>query len=110
MQAEIGKIIGQRIKNYRKEQGLTQEELAEKSGLHSTYIGKVERNEKGITIETLIKITDALGITVEELFRYLQPNKQNQDEDIMYQIVNKLQSKSVEQQKKILSLIDVVLD
>jgi transcriptional regulator with XRE-family HTH domain len=110
MQADIGKIIGQRIKNYRKGQRLTQEELAEKSGLHSTYIGKVERNEKGITIETLIKITDALGITVEELFRYLQPYKERHDEDIIYQIVNKLQSKNVKQQKKILSLIDIVLD
>jgi transcriptional regulator with XRE-family HTH domain len=110
MQADIGNIIGQRIKNYRIEQGLTQERLAEKARLHSTYIGKVERNEKGITIETLIKITDALGITVEELFRYSQPHKQKQDEDVIYQIVNKLQNKSVEQQKKILSLIDVVLD
>ena len=38
--------IGQRIRNYRSQQQLSQEELAEKCGLHPTYIGQVERGEK----------------------------------------------------------------
>jgi transcriptional regulator with XRE-family HTH domain len=110
MRTDIGKIIGERIRNYRKEFGLTQEELAEKAGLHFTYIGKVERNEKSMTIETLIKITDALEITVEELFRHSQPDKQKRDDYVIHQIIGKLQTKTIEEQKKIHSIIDVVLD
>jgi transcriptional regulator with XRE-family HTH domain len=47
---------------------LTQEALAEKSGLHHTYIGQVERGEKNLTLTTLEKILDALGISFATLF------------------------------------------
>ncbi len=44
--SELTKIIGQRVRNYRTEKGLSQEKLAELSGCHPTYIGQVERGEK----------------------------------------------------------------
>lgn len=44
--------VGDRVRNIRKSKGITQEELAERSSLHSTYIGKVERGEKNLTLET----------------------------------------------------------
>ena len=40
--SEIAKFIGQRIRNYRTQRGLSQEKLAELSGCHPTYIGQVE--------------------------------------------------------------------
>ena len=53
--SEIAKSVGQRIRNYRTRQGLSQEKLAELSGCHPTYIGQLERGEKnmfGIGLKT----------------------------------------------------------
>lgn len=45
------KLIGLRIRNYRIQSGLNQEQLAELAGCHPTYIGQIERGEKNATIE-----------------------------------------------------------
>lgn len=60
--------VGSKIRNYRQLAGLTQEQLAEKSDLHHTYIGQIERGEKNLTIATLGKILTALNITYEDFF------------------------------------------
>lgn len=44
------KLIGLRIRNYRIQSGLNQEQLAELAGCHPTYIGQIERGEKNATI------------------------------------------------------------
>lgn len=61
------KIVGLRIKNLRTEKKLSQEKLAEMSGLHSTYIGQLERGEKNPTLLSLLKIAGALNIAPETL-------------------------------------------
>ncbi len=66
--SEIAKIIGQRIRNYRTEKGLSQEKLAELSGCHPTYIGQVERGEKNATLESIEKIASAMGVPLSKLF------------------------------------------
>jgi transcriptional regulator with XRE-family HTH domain len=60
--------FGRVIRDLRKKQGLSQEELAEKAGLHRTYIGMIERGEKNITLENIDKIAKALNVQIEELF------------------------------------------
>jgi transcriptional regulator with XRE-family HTH domain len=69
--SEIAKIVGQRIRNYRTEQGLSQEKLAEMSGCHPTYIGQIERGEKNATLESVEKISSALKISLAQLFEKL---------------------------------------
>lgn len=59
--SEIAKIIGQRVRNYRIDKGLSQEKLAELSGCHPTYIGQVERGEKNATLESIEKIASAMN-------------------------------------------------
>lgn len=59
--------FGYRVRMERIKQGLSQEELAEKAKLHRTYIGMIERAEKNITLENIVKISDALGLTVAYL-------------------------------------------
>lgn len=61
------KIIGKKIKEYRKLNDLTQEALGEKAELHYTYIGQVERGEKEPSLKSLINIAEALGIGIDKL-------------------------------------------
>ena len=56
------KELGQRIRAERTARKMTQEELAERADLHPTYIGQVERGEKSLTIASLEKIVEGLGI------------------------------------------------
>ncbi|MGN0526718.1 MAG: helix-turn-helix domain-containing protein [Acutalibacteraceae bacterium] len=69
--SDLAKIIGQRIRNYRTSQKLSQEKLAEMSGCHPTYIGQIERGEKNATIESIEKISSALGVSLSQLFEKL---------------------------------------
>ena len=65
--SEIAKFIGQRIRNYRTQQNLSQEKLAEMAGCHPTYIGQLERGEKNATLESVEKIASALNIPLSRL-------------------------------------------
>ena len=69
--SEIAKSVGQRIRNYRTRQGLSQEKLAEMSGCHPTYIGQLERGEKNATLESIEKIAAALNVSLSKLFEKL---------------------------------------
>ena len=61
--------LGSNIRAERCRRGFSQEVLAEKTGLHRTYIGVVERGEKNITIFNCSKIADALQVTLSDLIR-----------------------------------------
>ena len=74
--SEIAKFIGQRIRNYRTQQNLSQEKLAEMAGCHPTYIGQLERGEKNATLESVEKIASALNIPLSRLFEKLGDNEQ----------------------------------
>ena len=59
--------IGKKIREYRKERGLTQDELAEKVNLSPNHMGALERAEKNLTLATLINIANALDVTADML-------------------------------------------
>jgi transcriptional regulator with XRE-family HTH domain len=59
--------LGESIRSHRKNIGISQEKLAEKAGLHHNYIGELERGEKAASIDTLVKIAQALGLQVRAL-------------------------------------------
>jgi len=65
--SEISIKLGQVIRDRRKSRGLSQEELAFKSGLHRTYISQIERGLKSLTVETLFKLGKTLGARPSEL-------------------------------------------
>ncbi|WP_339167819.1 helix-turn-helix transcriptional regulator [Paenibacillus sp. FSL R5-0341] len=60
--------VGERIRAIRKMKGLTQQQLAELSGLDDAYIGSVERGERNFSIDTVEKIIIALEIPSENFF------------------------------------------
>ena len=60
--SSILNVIGSNIKHYRKVLGISQEKLAEISGLHRTYIGSVERGERNISAKNIAKIAAVLDV------------------------------------------------
>ncbi len=63
-QAEILKSVGENIKVARKKNGISQEELANRTSLHRTFVSSVERGEKNISILNLYKIAEELKVDV----------------------------------------------
>jgi transcriptional regulator with XRE-family HTH domain len=66
---KILKDFGIRVREERLKRGLSQEKLASLAGVHRTYIGMIERAEKNITLENIERITKALGIHLEDIFK-----------------------------------------
>ena len=60
-------LLGASIREYRKARKLTQEKLAELASLHPNYIGEVERGEKTISIDALLRIADAMRVALSTL-------------------------------------------
>jgi transcriptional regulator with XRE-family HTH domain len=109
MAGNILKIIGARIREIRKERNLTQEQFAEISGFHFTYIGAIERGEKNITMLNLEKMTESLEVEIQELFRYadikLGPTKKQRDMQDIMELLLALSSPEIKKAKLILTTI-----
>lgn len=94
--ADILKQFGERVRDLRKAQGLSQEELAEKADLHYTYIGGVERGERNLSLKSIERIASALKIEIRELFIPYLPEKAGVESNkIISDINNLLTSKNV---------------
>jgi transcriptional regulator with XRE-family HTH domain len=59
--------FGNRVRELRKEQKISQEDLAHKAGFHRTYIGMIERAERNITLGNIERISIALNIPITKL-------------------------------------------
>jgi len=57
--------LGQRIRQERKKLNLTQAELAEFIDISDTYMGSIERGERSLTLDTLVRLVNRLGVTVD---------------------------------------------
>lgn len=62
------KELGERIRELRKSAGITQEELGEKASLNYKFIGELERGQVNVSIDSLARIADALGVRIGDLF------------------------------------------
>lgn len=65
---DIIMVFGTNVRKFRKEIGISQEKLAELSGLHRTYISDIERFQRSISLENIQKLADALGVDTYRLF------------------------------------------
>ena len=63
--------LGLAVREHRRARGLSQEDLAEKCGLHRNYIGGVERGERNVSYLNLLKIAAGLELRLSELIRLI---------------------------------------
>ncbi len=69
MEKEVLISFGKKVRELRNNQQLSQESLAEKSGLHRNYIGMVERGERNPSLINIDKLAKALNVSLSELFK-----------------------------------------
>ena len=69
MKSKIDIQFGARIAELRKQLNISQEELAERCGVHRTYIGSIERGEKSPTLNTIVKFAKGLNVELVDLFK-----------------------------------------
>lgn len=60
-------IFASNVRKRRQELGFSQEELADRCGLHRTYVGAIERGERNVSIDNIDRISAALGKAAPEL-------------------------------------------
>lgn len=68
---DMRKLVGKNFSRLRREQGLTQEQIEERSGFSQQYLSGLERGRRNPTVITLFELSQALGVSHVEL---VQPN------------------------------------
>ncbi|OFJ50598.1 helix-turn-helix domain-containing protein [Mycolicibacterium grossiae] len=67
MEGQLQKIVGRNLRRYRLERGFSQEAFADHMGVHRTYMGAVERGERNLTLRTLERLAEFMGVDPLEL-------------------------------------------
>lgn len=65
--------LGARIRAHREEQGLSQEALADRSGVHWTFVGQLERGQRNVSMHNFLKVAAGLRVDPGELVAGLKP-------------------------------------
>lgn len=100
-------VIGKNIRTYRIAKKLSQQELGERVGLSTTYIGMVERGEKTLSLEAFISVVNALEITADMLLAELM---QSGGYEVKNSLLNeKLMSVEERDRAKIYDVIDTMI-
>ena len=97
-------LVGQRIRYYRLNLGLSQEKLAELSGCHPTYVGQLERGEKNATIESIERISSALSVSLSRLFEKIG-NDQEEAQNIPRDCYEFLLTKTPVEQEQLYNIL-----
>jgi len=70
--ADIRERFGFAVKDRREALGLTQEEFAERAGIHRTYLSDIERGTRNVSLINIERVALALSMKISELFRSLE--------------------------------------
>jgi transcriptional regulator with XRE-family HTH domain len=75
--ARAQRAFGRAIRGRREALHISQEELADRAGLHRTYIGDVERGERNISLVNILRLAKALGVRAATLFHDMDASGQS---------------------------------
>lgn len=81
MKSKIDIQFGLRIAELRRQLNISQEELAERCGVHRTYVGAIERGEKSPTLNTIEKFASGLNVNLIELFGFTFFESKSEEKD-----------------------------
>lgn len=98
--------IGKNIRKYRLMKKLRQEDLAEKAGLSINYVGAIERGEKVPSLETLLVIINALGVSADMILADVIETGYVVKDSLLAEKLDKL---SADDRAKIYDVIDAML-
>lgn len=82
------KKLGERIRKERLRLGLTQAQLAESVDISDTYMGAIERGERSLTLDTLVRLVNRLGVTIDYMMTESVSNTDSHIIDQFKQIVD----------------------
>ena len=99
------KIIGQKLRTERERIGQTQEQIAEAIDITPAFVGHIERAERSMSLNTLIKFCNHYHVTIDYLLSDILPHD---DDNTLIQISDILKDKSPEQQSAILDILRIV--
>jgi len=102
-------MVGKRVRFFREQDGLTQAELAEKTGLSDNFIGLIERGIKHPTLETLNKIASALEVNLSELFHPIT-NGQEDSVGALMELKSILNKKNFKDGKLLLAIYKTICE
>lgn len=71
--SDATRVFGERVRAHRDELGLSQEALADRAGVHWTFLGQVERGRRNLSLHNLLKVAAGLGGDPAELVHGLRP-------------------------------------
>ena len=96
------KRFGIRIREERKRLSLTQAELAEAIDISDTYMGAIERGERSLTLDTLVKLVNRLGVTVDYM---LSDSVSDNDSNIMEQFKQIMDGQPLERKQMAINVL-----
>ena len=67
MEGDLQKTVGRNVRAWREERGISQEGLADVLGVHRTYVGGIERGERNLSLRSVERLADALGVVPLDL-------------------------------------------
>lgn len=70
MKTEILILFGNRVRELRTQRNWSQEELAEKTGFHRTYIGMIERAERNLSLVNVAVFAETFEMSISDLLRF----------------------------------------
>jgi len=98
--------LGKRIREERLKLNLTQEALAESINLTTAYVGQIERGERNLTLENLIKVSNRLGVTVDYL---LADSLAAENDSYLIQLAKLLNGRTLGEKEMVLAVARTLL-
>ena len=71
MEGDLQKTLGRNLRRYRRERGLSQEAFATAVGVHRTYMGGVERGDRNLTLRSVERMAELLGVEPLDLLTHI---------------------------------------